>query len=189
MNPLPTPSVSEKKRKLTTIMERELEPYAELALRGRVLAFDPSSGSANSLPGWAWYVDGKLEEAGLLEIPRTGPIHIRLQALQRAMKELPRADVVAVEQISHYIKGFSKAAVNLHKSIGVIQATSQCPHLVNVAVISWKKLVPEDFLKSDDRDAIGIGYCVIFKAAGILGEQPPDPPWEDDEWMTNFAAT
>lgn len=175
--------------KLKTKLEQELHPFAIDVVKGRLLSFDPSSGSAGSLPGWALYSQGELVEAGLLNIPRSGPIHIRLQALMKAVSELPKPDVVAVEQISHFIKGFNKGAVNLHKAIGVIQAACQCPKLVNVAVISWKKLVPESYLKDDDRDAIGIGYKAVQQAFILEGLEPPPPPWEDKTWTKNFSET
>lgn len=175
--------------KLKTVLERELHPFAIDVVKGRLLSFDPSSGSAGSLPGWALYAQGELVEAGLLEIPRRGPIHIRLQALQRAIQELPKPDVVAVEQISHFIRGNSKGVINLQKAIGVIQAATQCPKLVNVNVLSWKKLVPDGFLKQDDVDAICIGYKAVHQAYILEGLEPPAPPWEDRQWKKNFDET
>lgn len=139
-------------------------------LNGRLMAVDPSSGSRESMPGYAIYEKGTLVESGTIEIPKGVHVSLRLQALCNSLqKEFPIPDVLAVEHIPPRIGGVQ--VVNLQRSIGVIMAALPCPLIAQVAPVSWKSHCDENYYKSDELDAIYIGKCVVERAKAAAGRK------------------
>jgi len=160
-------------------MERQALHQHLNTLSGTLIAVDPSSGSAGSLPGFAVYREGVLIESGMLDIPRSGPIWHRLQALRTSLDALVyeyKPELLAVEHV--FIKGNSKSMTNLQRAIGVIMSCAP-GDVIEVGSTTWRKHIPEGYWKADDNDAVAIGYAVIEAAARLTGREPPQPPWAE----------
>ncbi len=153
---------------------KAIEPLKDRLRDCHLLAVDPSSGSANSLPGYALFKAGKLIEAGVLEVPRSGPIWVRLQKQAWAWRECFEVpDVLAIEGIAPYINGGnSKATINLQRAVGVAMANIATPNVIEVYAASWRKHVKglDNWNKTDYNDAILIGYACLVEA-GV--DMPP----------------
>lgn len=172
------------KRKLSKFEQAILSGgVAELIASDWFVAFDPSSGSRSSQPGFSLWHKGELHSAGLLPVGAGGPIHYRLRKLDQMVRgdaQLQLASVVAVEYIPPLIKG--KAAIQLHKAIAVLETAAGTDRQLAVPAVTWRKHLPENYVKTDDHDAVAIGWAVV-EAAFRLTEKPmPEPPWR---YLTN----
>lgn len=156
----------------------------EVQLRtGTLLAIDPSSGSAGSLPGYALFKQGQLVDAGVIGIPRgTRQIANRLWQLREALStEFQKPDILAVEWIAPVIptaKGtyLHKSAAALIKSVGAILSTWDVP-VIEPSPAAWHSMVPKDYQKTDVKDAVAVGWCALVTLARVLGQE--DPPMPD----------
>lgn len=153
----------------------KIEEYSRLILSGRVVCIDPSAGSGSSMPGYAIYEAGKLIESGLIQIDTTLPLHLRLHELGRTLREeFPAPDILVVEYIGGYAFGPLRYNINAYhsliKSAGVVVSSFCVDKIIEVPPNVWKKYVDEDYVKSDEADAIYIGSYVIRAALGTLPE-------------------
>lgn len=152
--------------------------YRELITKGQLLAIDPSSGSEGSMPGFAIFKEGRLISCGTIKLPAGGELHLRLQELARTLREeFEVPDVLVVEQIAPYIKGFFN--LSLHKSIGATVSAIPCKSLVEISPSSWhaairKMGIEDSYVKSDVNDAIFMGYCVVKEAFMQLDLEMPE---------------
>ncbi len=142
-----------------------IEKYHKLVTQGRVLSIDPSIGSTSSMPGWAVYQAGELQESGTLRIEVVESIPIRLQELARQMRELIRQyqpDILVYEEIpaQRHGGGNAVAHASLLKAVGVILSIPGPTSWLGIYPKSWKRLARASYKKGDEEDACEIGYCV-----------------------------
>lgn len=139
---------------------KKVAEAAPVLLDGILVAIDPASVS----PGYAVFKAGKLEQSGIVELPKKATIKERLAVLHAAVRAFP-ATVLGIEMI----RG-SRAHVYLHWSVGVSVAASRAPILLEVPVAVWKAVAKCDttYTKGDEADAIKIGECLILLAKGVL---------------------
>lgn len=164
-----------KKAVKQTLLDKDLSKNKcyEAVLTGTVLAIDPSIGSKSSMPGYAWFEKGELVESGIFELPRTLGKHKRLYELGRIIREeFEVPDVLAVERIvSNVFRGGanmnSQGLASLHKAVGVVMGALPVEHMVEVATSAWRPYAPEGMEKSDERDSIAMGFCVVDKSLKI----------------------
>lgn len=153
--------------------------YADQLQNGYMLAIDPSSGSTSSLPGWAIFRQGKLDDAGTLELPRgTRSIANRLFLLRNALfTEFEEPDILVIEQIAPVLPSkngafLHKGASSLIKSVGAILSTWDVPTL-EVAPMTWHSMTPPEYRKGDCVDSQMIGWAAMIVLARIRGEKEP----------------
>lgn len=158
-----------------TLFSESVGRYRQLLLNGRVVVMDPSSGSRESMPGYAVAVGGKLAEAGTIRLPLEAELHVRLQALRKCLTtQFDNPDVLVVENLPPFVNGFNKSILSLHKSVGVIIASFDCHALVEVAPSMWHKFEPENgYHKSDVNDAIIMLYVTLREAYTQSGQAIP----------------
>ncbi len=134
-------------------------------LTGGFLVFDPSSGSGSSFPGWAYYEGGQLKASGILKVPVHAELHLKLGMIRDMVQQLCEKyvpDIAVIEQIES-MRGFRGKSVDiLMKSVGAIMAGIPCDVLLQIAPRTWKKSVDENYVKSDEADAIYIGRFVVL---------------------------
>lgn len=167
-----------------TKLDQELQPHLHEVLHGTLLSFDPSSGSAKSQPGYAIFKAGQLMDSGFLNIGSGDDISKRLYRLSNCIRsEFERPDVLITENVPPFMangpNGSSFATsgvIHLHQSIGVILSIWDCPK-VRVSPRAWRSQIETIgglYKKSDESDAILMGYTAIVYAARLAGiELPP----------------
>lgn len=149
----------------TKIYKSVKEFYQEI-LTGTLISFDPSSGSSNSMPGYAIFTAGALVESGVIKLRPQDSKNVRLYSIAESIRaEFPKADVVAIENIppvSYNRKGAMNgwALVSLQRAVGAIMSCFDCSY-IEVAPASWQKYKFEGYNKSDEHDAICIGLACI----------------------------
>jgi len=163
-----------RKTNLQKQAEKSLVPLTE----GHVLAIDPSSGSRDSMPGYAVFIRGQLVDSGLIEVAKGRELNRKLFIIGETLRnqfEIP--DLLVVEHIPPFMRGsgFSKSIVSLQRAIGMIIGSIDRP-LLEVPPITWHKLAPPDYQKTDEKDAIMIGYAAIWTACKMRGLEPPELP-------------
>ena len=161
-----------------TNLQKQSERLLPALLEGRILAIDPSSGSKESMPGYAIFHAGQLIDSGLIEVKIGRELNARLFSIGECLRtQFEAPDVLAVEHIPPFMRGsgFSKSIVSLQRAIGVIIGSIDRP-LVEVPPITWHKLTPVGYVKSDEKDAVMIGYAAIWTACMMSGLPPPELP-------------
>ena len=148
-------------------------------LKGRVLCIDPSSGSEQSVPGFALFEGQILREVGFLEISRTSDAPIRFKELVRALQDnfSEEVDVLVIEYVPPFMSkpgkgGFrTQGVVNLHRAIGITMGVVPWKSIIQVPPISWRTWVTNNvgaigstYKKRDDRDAMALGLTVFHLA-------------------------
>jgi hypothetical protein len=163
-------------------MQDEIRASAPL-LRGTVLVIDPSSGSAESLPGFCLVQQGVVVQTGVLNISRTKRAPERLRELALTLAEsFPPLDVLCVEYIPPFmakvgqdgrpVGGFrTQGVVNLHRAVGVVMACTQWKTMLQISPQSWhaweRRVLGEgNYDKNDENDAICMTLC-LFEIAGV----------------------
>lgn len=153
-----------------TGLERDLGPLLGPVLNGTVLAIDPSSGSANSQPGYALFINGQLKDSGLVRIRSGDHISNRLYRLSRTLREEFEApSILITENIPPFMgegpgaQFATRNVISLHQSIGVVMSVWDVP-VVQVSPRTWRSRIPDNYLKSDENDAIMIGWSAIQTA-------------------------
>jgi hypothetical protein len=157
-------------------MQDEIRAAAPL-LRGTVLVIDPSSGSAESLPGFCLIQQGVVVQTGVLSISRTKRAPERLRELALALAEsFPPLDVLCIEHIPPFMSGAgggfrTQAVVNLHRAVGVVMACTQWKTFVQISPQSWhawerRTLGEGNYDKNDENDALCMTLC-LFEIAGV----------------------
>lgn len=154
----------------------------------RLLSFDPSSGSAGSMPAFAVFEATK-EEVALthvvrIELDHKKKPHIRLNQLLDLLLEIReeyKPDWFAVEYIAPKIRRV--VPVSLHRSVGVIQAAFGDLPYIEVRSQTWHKwtrLHNICYVKSDELDAILIGISALEdKLNCTIGKEILDG-WEEE---------
>jgi len=148
--------------------------YREI-LEGTFIAFDPSSGSSSSMPGYAIFKEAKLIESGIIKLRPQDTKNVRLYSIAEAIREeFPQADIIAIENIppvSYNRKGSMSgwSLVALQRSVGALMSCFNCSY-IEVAPASWQKYKFEGYDKSDEMDSICIGLCCIDIARQIQEE-------------------
>lgn len=143
-------------------------------MTGSILAIDPSSGSVSSQPGYALYKDMKLVEAGHIRVTPKNSIHKRLWELRDSlMNDFETPDLLVTEHIGSSLWGSNnQGALALQYSVGVIMSVFDCP-LVKVSPLTWRKYIPDGYIKTDANDAIMLGYTAMLEAAQMRGHDLP----------------
>lgn len=152
-----------------------LEKCHFYVINGIVISIDPSIGSTSSMPGYAVYKQGVLQESGVLKIDRSGSVAQRLQELSHRVRKLYSTwnpDVLVYEEIpsQRYGGGNANAHASLLKAVGVILSISGPEGYVGLTPQSWKKMTRPEYTKSDENDAKELGYIAILEAARISQE-------------------
>lgn len=160
-----------------------ISQYYQLMLNGCLLCIDPSVGSNSSMPGWAVYQAGELVESGCIEIEVVRELPPRLQTLSRSMYQLIQRwnpDVLVYENIpaQRHGGGNAEAHASLLKALGVILSIPGPDFYVPLLPVTWKRFVRADYVKTDERDAIELGYVSLLLArhyaekASIISGRP-----------------
>ena len=61
-----------------TNLQKQAEKNLQALIEGHVLAIDPSSGSRDSMPGYAVFFKGQLLDSGLIEVARGRELNRKL---------------------------------------------------------------------------------------------------------------
>lgn len=170
-----------------TNLQKQAEKNLQALIEGHVLAIDPSSGSRDSMPGYAVFFKGQLLDSGLIEVARGRELNRKLFIIGETLRtqfEVP--DILVVEHIPPFMRGsgFSKSIVSLQRAIGMIIGSIDRP-LVEVPPITWHKLAPKDYTKTDEKDAVMIGYAAIWTACLLAKQEPPELPGKAYEVVQN----
>jgi hypothetical protein len=82
-------------------------------------------------------------------------------------------DVLVYEDIPSQRQGGgnANAHASLLKAVGAILSVSGPDYYVGLMPVSWKRMVREDYVKSDIRDAIEMGWIAIAVARRIADEK------------------
>jgi len=151
-------------------LEQSIREHTAPLLNGTVLAIDPSSGSQHSQPGYAIYKAGQLVDSGLVRIRSGDHISNRLYRLAKSLREdFEEPDLLVTENIPPFMGEGPGAAfatrnvISLHQSVGVIMSVWSVP-VLQVSPRSWRSLIPDNYVKSDENDAIMLGWTAIHKA-------------------------
>lgn len=151
-------------------LDLAVSQHADKALNGYLLAIDPSSGSEKSQPGYAIYRGGQLVDYGLINIKWGDAVANRLYRLAKSLREeFQQPDLLVVEHLAPFMgegKSFfsTRNVISLHQSVGVIMSIWDIPVLA-VSPRSWQSLAPDNYQKSDQNDAIMLGWTVLHKAS------------------------
>lgn len=155
-------------------MSDSISPHVNAILHGKLLAIDPSSGSKESQPGYCIFKAGQFVDSGIIRIEYRQSLQLRLyslrETLQRDFADV-NPDVLVVENIPPFIAapgkfgGNTKSILSLHKAVGVTVSCFNCP-LIEVAPISWRKQIPENYRKTDENDSIMMALTVLKVASG-----------------------
>jgi Holliday junction resolvasome RuvABC endonuclease subunit len=154
-------------------IEEAIAPIKATILSGTLLAVDPSSGSKESMPGYSIFKAGQFVDSGVIRLQHRQSLAGRLydlrESLQGDFKDL-NPDVLIIENIPPFIaskNGFpNKSILSLHKAVGVTVSCFNCP-IVEVAPISWRKYIPDGYLKTDESDSIMMALTVLKIASGF----------------------
>lgn len=157
-----------------------ISPLSNTILTGRVLCIDPSTGSQSSMPGYAVYDKGNLEESGIIQVNPSLNRCLRLYEISRTIREEfdGEFDLLIVEYIPPvtYKGGMNSIAVMaLQKAIGAIMGARPFPALLEIPASAWKAYKHDTYSKSDEHDAIALGNCAITVANEILLETEEKP--------------
>jgi hypothetical protein len=137
---------------------KAIEIHADIIRDGVLLAIDPASKSM----GWALFYTGTFVEKGTI-VSKKKNVNDRLQdigaQLQEKLKTFKCIDILAIEKI----RG-SRAHDYLKWAIGMSIVTVHAPRFVEVPVQFWRKIIPADYIKSDENDAEMIGTVVTMIA-------------------------
>lgn len=148
-----------------------------LLVDGVVISIDPSigSGSNGSNPAYAVYERAQFKYAAAISIPAKANIVHKLQALAEHVQTLYnyyRPDVLVYEDIPAQSHGRGAVGhASLLKAVGAILSVPGPEHYVGIMPVSWKKLARPEYVKSDENDAIEIGYIAIEEAKKIIKEK------------------
>lgn len=146
---------------------------------GRFLSLDPSSGSTSSMPGYAIFENGKLLEAGILELSVGKELNFRLQELGHLLRtEFQNVELVIVEDVpaipiytqkQAMAKGktfmTTKQVASLQKSAGLCIGSFH-PDIptIRVSPLTWsayKRNYDWQVEKNDTNDAVIMGMTVL----------------------------
>lgn len=168
--------VMAKKLDKTTKIYEQVNACYNSVLDGVMIAFDPSTGSHSSMPGYAIFDKGELQESGIISVNPLARRNVKLFSItQSLLKEFPKPDVIIVENIPPItfkrkggMNGWS--LVSIQRAIGAIVSCFDCEY-IEMAPRVWQKYRPADYIKSDEWDAVVIGLAAIEIAKQIKTEK------------------
>jgi hypothetical protein len=148
---------------------------------GLIVAIDPSVGSGSSMPGFSIYRAGELIDSGILEIKYHRPLPDRLRELANRVRKLYLAyppDILVYEEVpvQRYGGGNATAQASLLKALGVILSVAGPSGYVGIPPVSWKAAARDTYVKSDENDAIEIGWVAVQTAREITNSQTKRKP-------------
>lgn len=148
-------------------LEIAIRPHVNAILNGTILSIDPSSGSKESMPGYSIFKAGVFYDSGVIRLEHRQSLAGRLYDLREALqRDFTCPDVLVVENIAPFIGGnTTRSILSLHKAVGVTVSCFDCP-LMEVAPISWRRFIPENYRKTDECDAIMMALTVLKIASG-----------------------
>lgn len=140
------------------------------------MAIDPSTGSSSSMPGYAVFYQGRLEESGIIQVnPRDRRNQKLFSITESLYNEFDEPDVLAIENVPPV--QFKRAGAMspwgitaTQRAIGAIVSCFNCDY-IEVAPKAWQKYKQASYQKTDEWDAIAIGYCVLTIAQDIAEEK------------------
>lgn len=144
----------------------DIEQNIQGLLHGQVVCIDPSVGSYSSLPGWSVYRKQLPIASGVFDMPLAKSLPDRLRALHNYVRKLYieyPPDVLVYEDIpaQRHGGGNANSHASLLKSVGAILAVPGPDGHVGIMPVSWKPRVRPGYIKSDEGDALEIGWIVI----------------------------
>lgn len=141
--------------KETEKFRKAIAPLAYSILKGRVLAVDPGS----VCMGWALFDKGELIRSGEVAAhPKNKPHKRVISIVHDLCEETKHAiDVLCIEQMFRYNPA-------LIWTVGAVIQAKEPELFVEVPTRIWQARLPNDYVKSDERDAIEIGKSVIYHA-------------------------
>ena len=163
-----------KKKNSKPKLDRDCEKWAGLLEKAKVLSIDPSSGSANSAPGFAYIEQGVLLESGTYFIPK-GDVSERLFALCEVLrKDFSDIEVLIIESLPPFMQSAgssfkTRSVMNLHMSVGAIYGALGNAVVIGVPPASGHseaKKLDFEYVKSDENDALILAHTV-FKRADV----------------------
>jgi len=143
------------RRRVTTVFMKN----AAIAVRlgGRLLSIDPALGT-NSNIGWALFEEGELITSGELTVSskKIGKKLVEIKDKVSALCELYQPRVMVIEKLRGRI-----LHIHLIWACGAIVAGGDTVQkFFEVDIQSWRRLIPEGYVKTDQGDAIWIGRAV-----------------------------
>lgn len=156
-----------------TKLYSSIREYRDLFLREPFLSIDPSCGSRSSQPGWAVWHAGELLGSGIFKIDPETELWERLQLLASYVKdavETWQPSLLLYEEISAKPWGRrggynATGHASLLKSVGTIMSAATGLPCVGIRPSIWKKLTRPDYIKSDQADAVEMGWAVLHLVA------------------------
>lgn len=167
-----------KKGNSVTVLRDGVRRYAKFIDTGKVLSIDPSTASTSSLPGYALAENGKLIEAGVLDIAPNGPLYLRLQKIHFSItKFFSDIDLLILEDVAvrplRTKKGAARSGKtymnpktihSLAQAVGVFKGTFPVgtPVLMVSPLVwySYKRKYNWNLQKGDYEDAIAMWLTV-----------------------------
>lgn len=155
---------------------------------GTVLVVDPSAYSiglnkeTGSAPGWAIFKEGKFQEAGVITIGSpTAILQVRLFEIAECIRtelvtKFGPFDAVIIEEIplKRYLPGGRssvKGQLSLHYAVSAVYCSVRTKKWIFMPPQVWHSYMPEDYVKSDDGDAVAMGVAALM----MLGDMTLDP--------------
>lgn len=162
-----------------TILMRSTKACKYEIMDGALLAIDPSAGSNSSMPAYAVYHKGELIESGALLLDIKLPLAQRLFILSNDIRDIYAKYsplVLAYEDIPAQAYGRNATGhATLLKAVGAVLAATgggtDPNHTVPVAPRVWKRLARPWYTKSDENDAIEIGWVVTELAKQLIEQE------------------
>jgi len=139
--------------------------HKELIQGGHMLCIDPSCGSTGSMPGYAIYKEGELKDSGIIEIPDVHrDLPYRLQDLLSTLQvSFQKPDLLVIEDIAsrRFGRGGQSGHASLLRSTGTIMSAYPDTKVLAIRPQSWRKMLPEGWVKGDEWDAIALGHRAL----------------------------
>jgi len=161
-----------------TKLFKEIKDERVCLITGVVLAVDPSCGSISSMPGWAVYSSGQLQDSGTISLPVGETLQLRLQTLAAGLEKIVKVynpDVLVYEDVPavrFHSSGrtSSGSQASLLKAVGVVLAVPIVSAAIGLRPSVWKRLVSASYTKSDENDAVEMGSIAIKIAQEIQND-------------------
>lgn len=163
-------------------LQTKVAAVSPLILKKCMIAIDPSCISASSVPGYAIFRKGELEESGVISgISPRADLSARLQFIAEYIRyNLEDPDVLVVEQIPVVRTG--RLNTSLVKAVGAIISSFSCANVIEPLPVVWQKYLDQthenDYetakeyrkvMKTDEQDAIEMGRAIIKIARELEG--------------------
>lgn len=174
--------------------DQSIDNYKHLVLKSYILCVDPSTGSSSSLPGYAIYESGKLKESGVIQVPLGASKNKRLYEIRRTLQEEFKVpDILVIEHIQSVLfpgsKMNSDSLAGLQRGVGAILSAFNVDNVIEVSPVAWKRIIDEDYKKSDEADAVYMGKFVIHKAIELMGVKHERSPKNSREGYHGLLAS